>query len=110
MIEFIIQLLEECMRRPRKYNGVDPFDRKESFVTDEGRTISRGDIIKIKGIWGSKFKFHQFVTNPKTGVSWIDCVELDRGVACGMRSFYPDRIKYIPKKRVKRVKRSSQAS
>ncbi len=40
--------------------------------------------------------------------SWIDCVELEKGVACGMRSFYPDRVKLIPKKRGKRVKRFSQ--
>lgn len=110
MIEFIIQLLEEYMGRPRKYKGIDPFDREESYLTEEGKTISRGDIIKIKGVWGTKFKFHQFVTNPTTGVSWIDCVELDKGVACGMRSFYPDRVKYVPKKRTKRVNRSSQAS
>lgn len=84
----------------------DPFIRQESFVTDQGRTISRGDIIKIKGVWGSKFRFLNHVTNPKNNVSWIDCIELEKGVGCGWRSFYPERVKSIPKKRGRRVKRT----
>jgi hypothetical protein len=98
------------MARRKKYNVIDPFIREESFTTSDGRSISKGDLIKIRGIWGTKFRFHQYVTNPNTGASWIDCVQLEKGVGCGMRSFYPDRVKYIPKKRGKRVKRSSQAS
>lgn len=98
------------MGRLKKYKGIDPFIREESFTTNDGKLIYSGDIIKIKGVWGSKFRFHNFVTNPNTGVSWVDCVELERGVACGMRSFYPDRVKPIPKRRGKRVKRSRQAS
>ena len=96
------------MRRLKKYNRVDPFVREDSFVTKDEKIVTSGDIIKIKGIWGSKFRFHKFVTNPNTGVSWIDCVELERGISCGMRSFYPERVKIIPKKRGKRVKRSRQ--
>jgi hypothetical protein len=86
----------------------DPFVREESFINEDGKTIVRGDTVKVKGIWGSKFRFFSYVTNPKNGVSWVDCVELDKGIACGMRSFYPDRVKVMPKKRGKRVKRSSQ--
>ena len=97
------------MRRRRKNNVVDPFVREDSFTTQDGKTITSGDIIKIRGVWGSKFRFYKFVTNPETNVSWVDCVELERGVACGMRSFYPERVKPIPKKRGKRVKRSRQA-
>lgn len=100
------------MGRRKKYQINDPFVREDSFITEEGKTVSKGDIIKIKGIWGTKFRFHQFVTNPKINRSWIDCVELERGVACGMRSFYPERVKVMPKKRGKRVKgnRPSKAS
>ena len=98
------------MRRSRRNNKPDPFIRNESFVTEEGKHVSRGDIIKIKGVWGSKFRFHQHVVNPNTSIEWIDCVELERGVACGMRSFYPERVKVLPKKRGKRVNRSSKAS
>lgn len=96
------------MGRLKKYKGTDPFIREDSFITEDGKKVTSGDLIKIKGVWGSKFRFHQFVTNPQNGVSWIDCVELEKGVACGMRSFYPDRVKLIPKKRGKRVKRFSQ--
>lgn len=96
------------MRRRRKHSVEDPFVREDFFTTQDGKTITSGDIIKIKGVWGSKFRFYKFVTNPETGVSWVDCVELERGVACGMRSFYPERVKPIPKKRGKRVKRSRQ--
>lgn len=94
------------MGRPRKYKGIDPFIRVDSFTTPEGKTIVKGDIIKIKGIWGTTFKFLNHVTNPKTGVSWIDCIQLEKGLGCGFRSFYPDRIKTIPKKRGKRGKRN----
>ena len=87
----------------------DPFIREDSFVTDEGRTVNKGDLIKIKGIWGTKFKFLNYVTNPHSGMSWIDCIELERGISCAFRSFYPDRVKHIPKKRGKRVKRLSEA-
>ena len=96
------------MGRRKKVKTNDPFVREESFVTEEGRTINKGDLIKIKGVWGTKFKFLNYVTNPKTGVSWIDCIELEKGMGCGFRSFYPDRVKHIPKKRGKRVKRLSK--
>lgn len=92
------------MGRPRKYKGADPFIRHDSVILDSGRVVSKGEIIKIRGVWGTKFRFQCHVINPKTGVEWIDCIELEKGVACAMRSFYPDRVKTIPKKRVKRVK------
>lgn len=97
-------------RRRKTVNKTDPFNRTDSFTTIEGKTVSRGDIIKIKGVWGTKFRFFNYVTNPSNGVSWIDCVELEKGVGCGMRSFYPERVKVMPKRRGKRVKRSRQAS
>ena len=87
----------------------DPFIREDSFVNDEGRTVNKGDLIKIKGIWGTKFKFLNYVTNPHSGMSWIDCLELEKGMGCGVRSFYPERVKRIPSKRGKRVKRLSEA-
>lgn len=100
------------MGRRKKNNSVDPFIREDSFVTVDGRTINKGDIIKIKGIWGTQFRFLNYVTNPKINVSWVDCIQLERGVGCGFRSFYPERVKHIPKKRGKRVKRTrpSEAS
>lgn len=76
-----------------------------------GFTINQGDIIKIVGEHGKKFRFLNLVHNPKNGATWVDCIQLEKGVSCGWRSFYPDRVKRIPvrRKRVKR-NRASQTS
>jgi hypothetical protein len=66
------------------------------------RTIVRGDIIKINGEHGGRFRFHSLVTNTETGSQWVDCFELHKNVASGWRSFRPDRIKLIPIKRGRR--------
>ena len=97
-------------RRKKIQINEDPFVREDLFVTEEGRSIKIGDLIKVKGIWGTKFKFLNYVTNPNTGVCWIDCIELDRGISCGYRSFCPNRVKHVPNKGGKRVKRLSKAS
>lgn len=82
------------------------FSREYSIEVD-GFTILQGDIIKIHGEHGIKFKFEAFVTNTETGTKWIDCFEMERGSVCGQRSFYVERVKRIPKKRGKRVSRRS---
>jgi hypothetical protein len=76
------------------------------MTTDLGKEINQGDIIKIQGIWGTKFRFKEFVTNPENGAVWIDCYEMEKGVPGPQRSFRPERVKPIPKKRGKRVKRT----
>lgn len=75
------------------------YHREPTFTTPDGRVIEPGEIIKIKGIWGSKFKFKEYVRRIDTGAEWIDCFELERGQMCGHRSFRTDRIKTLPKKR-----------
>jgi hypothetical protein len=74
-------------------------------VQVNGFTIVKGEIIKIQGEYGGRFKFMALVTNTETGATWIDCLQLERGQFAGWRSFYVDRIKRIPKKRGKRVSR-----
>lgn len=96
------------MVRKKKIEIKDPFIREDFFVTEDGKTINKEDIIRVKGVWGVKFKFLNYVTNPKNDVSWIDCLQLEKGIACGTRSFYPDRVKFMPKKRGKNVKRFNQ--
>jgi hypothetical protein len=91
------------MRR-KKCSSIDPFIREEEMFID-GKKIVKGDLIKIKGIWGTQFKFLSLTTNPKNGIVWVDYIELDKGIGCGFRSFYPERVRRIPKKRGKRVKR-----
>ena len=67
-------------------------------------TIAKGDIIKIDGEHGLKFQFDSLVTNTETGVSWVDCFEMDKGKPSSWRSFYPEKVKRIPTKRGRRKK------
>jgi hypothetical protein len=92
------------MGRRKKY-----MPRETNFVRQEealinGHLFTRGDVIKIQGEWGSKFKFDSFVTNKISGAEWVDCFELIKGVPSVFRSFRIERVKRIPKKRGKRVK------
>ena len=80
------------------------FSREYSIVVD-GFEVERGDLIKIRGEYGIKFKFDSLVTNTETGVQWIDCFETHRGQVGCWRSFRVDKLKRIPKKRVKGVRR-----
>lgn len=66
------------------------------------RTIFSGEIIKIIGEHGNRFKFNSLVTNKETGTQWIDCFEINKNVISAWRSFKPDRIKLIPIKRGRR--------
>ena len=85
----------------RRKKVISPFGhlyiRSPSYTMESGRVIEQGKIIKISEIWGIKFRFIEHVTRLDNGKSWIDCVQLERGVSCGVRSFYPDRIKPLPK-------------
>jgi hypothetical protein len=93
----------------RRYKHVTPEIAKkfvrESSVMVDGFLISEGDVFKVRGEYGGKFKFHSFVTNNISGAQWVDCFELISGTPSVFRSFKLDRIKTIPKrgKRRKRV-------
>lgn len=82
---------------------ITKFHHEEEFNLS-GHIIKRGDLIKIDGEHGAKFQFHSLVTNLETGVQWVDCYEMDKGLLKGSRSFYPHRVKRIPTRR-KRVNR-----
>ena len=77
----------------------------EPYMEVNGFPINRGDIIKVHGEWGAKFKFIGVTTNTLTGANWVDCFEVIRGVPSVFRSFKQERIKRVPKrgKRAKRV-------
>jgi hypothetical protein len=81
------------------------FNYDFTYVTLDGFTISKGDLIKIKGEYGIKFKFHALTTNKITGSQWIDCFEVSRGQVGALRSFGIERLKRVPTrgKRAKRV-------
>lgn len=78
------------------------FIREPSFTLESGRVIESGEVIKISGEHGTKFRFVEHVINSENGAEWIDCFELHQGVVAGWRSFRTDRIKPLPKKRVKK--------
>jgi len=88
----------------RKAKVVETKFHRQYDVEVNGFVISLGDIIKIQGEHGMKFKFHSLVTNTETGVQWIDCFEMHKVTAGCFRSFRTDRIKRIPVKRGRRLK------
>jgi hypothetical protein len=71
----------------------------------DGFAINAGDIVKVKGEYGVKFKFIGVTTNTLTGSSWVDCFEIFRGKAQQFRAFKHDRVKRVPQRgrRAKRV-------
>lgn len=81
-----------------------------NFVTQpafalEGFEVTSGDLIKIKGEYGSIFKVRGLTTNIKTGAFWVDCFEIIRGVPSAYRAFKLEKIRRVPQKgrRARRV-------
>lgn len=68
----------------------------------DGFTILKGDLIKVRGEYGVRFKFDSLTVNKETGAQWVDCFEVHRGQVGAFRSFKSERIKRIPRKRVKK--------
>ena len=81
------------------------FEKIPEIVID-GFTIVKGDLIKIKGEYGVRFKFESLTTNTESGAQWADCFEVFRGQVGAFRSFKSDRIKRIPKKRIKKANKN----
>jgi hypothetical protein len=78
---------------------------KEPQVTlPSGKIIEKGEIFRVSGEYGLKFKFESLTINPETGSEWVDCFEVFRGRAGAFRSFRIERVKRIPKKRIKKAK------
>ena len=84
----------------------------EPYMEVDGFPINEGDIIKVKGEYGVKFKFVGVTTNTRTGATWVDCFEIFRGKAQQFRAFKEDRIKRIPQrgKRARRVEHGTGPS
>jgi hypothetical protein len=90
------------MIRKNKTQAKDTIFLRVAEIMVNNRVVSRGDLIKITGEHGKKFKFHSLVTNTKSGAQWIDCFEIEKNMVSGWRSFESDRIKLIPIKRGRR--------
>lgn len=95
---------------PRKKKVPTPeskFDRDLSpLKLPSGAIIEPGEIFRVDGEHGLRFKFYSLTTNKETGVSWVDCFEVYKARSGVMRSFYVERIKKIPVRRKRRVRRS----
>lgn len=76
--------------------------RKSPEAEVEGFSIIKGDFIKIRGEYGLRFKFDSLTKNIDSGAEWVDCFEMHKGQVGAFRSFRIERIKRIPKKRVKK--------
>ena len=80
------------------------YRRLPSYTMPGGRVVESGEVIKIDGEWGSKFKFKEHVVRIDSGTEWIDCFQIIGGQLSGWRSFKPDRIKPMKKSRRKTKK------
>lgn len=94
-------------RRKKTIISETKFERTYEYAFEHiNDTLKPGDLFKVSGEYGMKFKFASVVTNKETGAQWIDCFEVHRGkggLQSGVqRSFKFDRIKRIPRKRVKK--------
>jgi len=91
----------------KKVRSVKPEITKFSreYVLQVGNfTIAQGDIIKIEGEHGGKFKFDAVVTNTENGRVWVDCFDVHKKSMGAYRSYSIDRVKRIPTKRGKQKK------
>ena len=106
---------ETNMGRPKKIKPVElpeiakKFVKQDFAVLPDGKIIEKDELIKIKGEYGTVFKFRAFVTNIENGAQWIDCIEMHRGQAGPFRAFRIDRVKKLPKKRGPRVRRTENS-
>lgn len=92
------------MAKRKKYTSPidNKFHRQPYYTLESGRVIECGEIIKIQGEHGCKFKFLEHVINKETGADWIDCFEIRNGIISGWRSFRCEKIKPLPKRRNKK--------
>jgi hypothetical protein len=93
------------LARRKKTEVAPSYFETVPYMEINGFPIHAGEVIKVNGQWGSKFKFIGITTNTLTGASWVDCFEIIGGVPSVFRSFKQDKVKRIPKrgKRAKRV-------
>jgi hypothetical protein len=89
-------------RRKKVPAAPTKFHREPEAILPSGRKIERGDMLRVSGEHGLRFKFDSLVTNIETGAQWIDCFEIYKARAGVLRAFKADRIKPMPKTRRKR--------
>lgn len=93
------------MAKKKKEVPPGPFIKEESMITVSGHVVEKGDLIKVRGQYGTTFKFQYLTTNPKNQKTWVDCFEMQKGLTGPSRSFNVEDVKPVVK-RGKRVKRT----
>jgi hypothetical protein len=91
----------------KKVKSVKPQNTKfvREYKLEVGNfVINQGDIIKIDGMHGDKFKFDCVVTNTENGLVWIDCFEMQKSSTGVFRSYALERVKRIPTRRGRQKK------
>lgn len=93
------------MLRRKKAEVTESHFSTVPYMNIDGFTINRGDVIKVNGEHGGRFKFIGVTTNTLTGSSWVDCFEIINAVPSVFRSFKIEKVRRIParKRRAKRV-------
>ena len=97
------------MGRRKKIKSLNPnahlfVETDQYIIPESGRIIEKDEIIKISGEHGRRFKFKAHVQRSDNGVEWINCIQIEKGLSAGWRSFRPNRIKPLPKTRRPRKK------
>lgn len=87
------------MQKRKRYKPKQSRLITESTFMVGSREVTAGDIVKVYGVYGEKFKIIGLVTNTLNGIQWVDCYSLSKGVPAQTRAFYLDRIKPLPRKR-----------
>jgi hypothetical protein len=96
----------------RKKIELEPtkFFKFPEVTLSDGKVVEHGEVIKIAGEHGMRFKFDSLVTNTETGAQWIDCFEVYKMRTGCLRAFKADRIRKIPvRKRRRRAARSTDS-
>lgn len=68
-------------------------------ITVGNKTIVDGDVIRIDGEQGKRFLFVEYVVNHDNDKEWITCNEIHKGAPGMFRSFRPERIRTMSKKK-----------
>lgn len=99
------------MARRKRFEVPETKFKIEPTFELNGFEINAGDVIRVRGEYGAKFKVRGLTTNTDTGATWVDCFELIRGVPSQFRAFKLERVKRIPQRgrRAKRVVRGSDS-
>lgn len=75
------------------------YTRKSELLLIDGSLVTSGDVIGIDGERRRRFLFLEFVVNNENGAQWVNTIELMKGNDGPFRSFRPERVRMIGRRR-----------